>query len=112
MNFAGGTVLGRNLHKALLGGLLAAALQYLPANAQQADSLNGVALVIGQSEYEHITPLPNPANDAREIVKLLTDLGFDARSVTDRDATRLKRDLERFAEDAEEADVALIYYSG
>jgi len=80
--------------------------------AQEPKSLNGVALVIGQSEYEHITALPNPANDAREVVKLLTDLGFDARSVTDRDATRLKRDLERFVEDAEEADVALLYYSG
>src|SRR5690606_25621833 len=63
-------------------------------------------------DYEHITALPNPANDAREVVKLLTDLGFDARSVTDRDAGKLKRDLERFAEDAEEADVALLYYSG
>ena len=81
-----------------------------PAHAQS--RLQGVALVIGQSEYEHISPLPNPANDAREMVKLLTDLGFDARSVTDRDASRLRRDLERFAEDAEEADVAFLYYSG
>ena len=35
------------------------------------------------------------------MAKLLTDLGFDARSVTDRDAGELRRDLERFAEDAE-----------
>ena len=82
----------------------------VPAGAQV--RLQGVALVIGQSEYEHIAPLPNPANDAREMVKLLTDLGFDARSVTDRDAGRLRRDLERFAEDAEDADVAFLYYSG
>jgi uncharacterized caspase-like protein len=46
------------------------------------------------------------------MVKLLTDLGFDARSVSDRDARKLRRDLERFAEDAEGADVAVIYYSG
>ena len=76
------------------------------------DRLSGVALIIGQSEYEHVAPLPNPANDAREMVKLLSDLGFDARSVTDRDASRLRRDLERFVEDAEEADVAFLYYSG
>lgn len=81
-----------------------------PVHAQT--RLSGVALVIGQSEYEHIPGLPNPVNDAREMVKLLTDLGFDARSVTDRDAPRLRRDLERFAEDAEEADVALLYYAG
>ena len=76
------------------------------------ESLNGVALVIGQSKYEHIPALANPANDAREMVKLLSDLGFDARSVSDRDAKKLKRDLERFVEDAEGADVAFLYYSG
>jgi uncharacterized caspase-like protein len=78
----------------------------------QGKSLNGVALVIGQSAYEHIPALPNPANDAREMLKLLTDLGFDARSVSDRDSRRLGRDLERFVEDAEGADVAFLYYSG
>ena len=46
------------------------------------------------------------------MVKLLSDLGFDARSVSDRDAKKLKRDLERFVEDAEGADVAFLYYSG
>ena len=46
------------------------------------------------------------------MVKLLSDLGFDARSVSDRDAAKLKRDLERFVEDAEGADVAFLYYSG
>lgn len=84
-----------------------------PRSAMAQDkALNGVALVIGQSAYEHITPLPNPVNDARDMVKLLTDLGFDARSVSDRDSRKLKRDLERFVEDAEGADVALLYYSG
>ena len=46
------------------------------------------------------------------MVKLLTDLGFDARGVSDRDAQKLTRDLERFVEDAEGADVAFLYYSG
>lgn len=82
------------------------------AEAEDAKTLKGVALVIGQSKYAHITPLTNPANDAREMVKLLTDMGFDARSVTDRDAVKLTRDLERFVEDAEGADVAFLYYSG
>lgn len=74
--------------------------------------LKGVALVIGESKYEYIDALPNPVNDARAIVGMLTDLGFDARGVSDRDAVKLKRDLERFVEDAEGADVALLYYSG
>ncbi len=91
---------------ALLGLLVFA------ARAEDPPSLKGVALIVGQSKYEHIAALPNPANDAREMVKLLSDLGFDARSVTDRDARKLKRDLERFVEDAEGADVAFLYYSG
>ncbi len=31
-----------------------------------------IALVIGNSAYENVTALPNPANDAREIGKFLT----------------------------------------
>ncbi len=88
------------------------ALLAFSARAEDPPSLKGVALVIGQSKYEHIAPLANPANDARDMAKLLTDMGFDARSVSDRDARKLSRDLERFVEDAEGADVAFIYYSG
>lgn len=96
-----------------VAALLALALLVLPGvAAAEEKALNGVALVIGQSEYEHIPALTNPANDAREMVKLLSDLGFDARSVSDRDGKKLKRDLERFVEDAEGADVAFLYYSG
>ncbi|MGE3307020.1 MAG: caspase family protein [Rhizobiaceae bacterium] len=87
-------------------------LFFAAAVAHAQESLKGVALIIGQSKYEHIPALPNPANDARAMAKLLTDLGFDARSVSDRDAEKLRRDLERFAEDAEGADVAFLYYSG
>src|SRR5262245_51547350 len=78
------------------------------ATSQEAAPLKGVALVIGQSQYRNLTPLPNTANDARALTQLLTGLGFDARSVTDRDAMKLRRDLERFAEDAEGADVAIL----
>ena len=82
------------------------------AVAEDSPTLKGVALIIGQSAYLHVTPLANPANDARAVDGLLTSLGFDTRTVSDRDAQKLKRDLERFAEDAEGADVALVYYSG
>jgi uncharacterized caspase-like protein len=102
------TTFGRFMQLALFVAWLVTFV--MPARAQ--DELKGVALVIGQSKYEHITALPNPARDAREIAKLLTDLGFDARSVSDRDASKLSRDLERFVEDAEGADVAFLYYAG
>ncbi len=83
----------------------------LPAQAEEG-TLRGVALVIGQSKYQHLAPLSNPESDAHDIEALLEDLGFDVSGSTDRDAKKLKRDLERFAEDAEGADAAIIYYSG
>jgi hypothetical protein len=82
------------------------------AGAQEQKALRGVALVIGQSEYEHLSPLPNPENDADAIEALLGDLGFDSVRRANRNAETLARDLERFAEDAEDADIAVVYYSG
>lgn len=82
-----------------------------PAAAQNSP-LKGVALVVAQSDYRNLPDLANTANDAREIQKLLTDLGFEVQTVNDGDRKRLNRQLERFAEDAAEADVALLYYSG
>ncbi len=82
------------------------------ALAEDGKALRGVALVIGQSAYRNLPGLPNPANDAREIDQLLSDLGFDVDAVLDGDRRRLERALQRFAEDAADADVALVYYSG
>src|SRR4029079_14069756 len=82
-----------------------------PAAAQEVKPLKGVALIIGQSRYAHITQLANPANHARAVDRLLTALGFDTRTVSDRETALLRRDLDRFAEDAQGADVALLYSS-
>jgi uncharacterized caspase-like protein len=76
------------------------------------ETLRGVALVIGNGKYEHIAPLANPASDADAVEELLSDLGFDSVRRSDRDAETLARDLERFVEDAEGADVAILYYAG
>jgi len=82
-----------------------------PAAAEERP-LKGVALVIGESRYQSLPQLANPANDARGIDRLLSDLGFDVDTVIDGDRRRLDKALSRFVEDAAEADVALVYYSG
>lgn len=98
---------------ALLLALLFALVSYAPsADAEDAKPMRGVALVIGESRYEHLTALPNPANDARAVDRLLGELGFDVTPVSDGDKAKLDRSLQRFVEDAEGADVALLYYSG
>jgi uncharacterized caspase-like protein len=87
-------------------------LFFVLARAEEPKALKGVALVIGQSKYEHLAALPNPANDARAIAKLLSDLGFEVAQVSDGDVKKLAKSLRRFAEDAEGADAAVLYYSG
>lgn len=89
--------------------VLAAAL---PARAEDAAPLRGVALIVGQSAYEHLPPLANPEGDARAVEDLFDRLGFDTVDARNADARRLRRTLERFAEDAEGADVAIVYYAG
>lgn len=91
--------------------VLAVALTSFSARAED-KPLRGVALIIGNGDYPHLPKLANPENDADAIEALFSDLGFDSVRRADRDAATLRRDLERFAEDAEDADVAVLYYSG
>jgi len=93
-------------------GLAVALAAIAAARAEEAKPMRGVALVIGESRYEHIAALPNPANDARAVDRTLADLGFEVTAVADGDRTRIARSMQRFVEDAAGADVALLYYSG
>jgi uncharacterized caspase-like protein len=91
--------------------LLALLLLAVPAPAEP-KALRGVALSIGQSEYRNLAKLPNTAGDAQAIDDLFDRLGFETTAASDRDARRLRRDLDLFAEDAEGADLAVVYYAG
>jgi tetratricopeptide (TPR) repeat protein len=72
-----------------------------------------IALVIGNGAYRNVHPLDNPPNDAKLIAAALRDVGFQAVTVTN-DLTRDKffDVLRAFANDAEKADWAVIYYAG
>ena len=98
------------LNRLIAGLLLATALSAPAALAQ--DKLRGVALVIGESDYDALADLPNPERDARALDDLLGDLGFDVNRVLDGDADELREEIADFIEDAAKADVALVYYSG
>jgi len=100
------------LHLALaVAGALALPLATL-SPAMAADRL---ALVIGQSAYRSVAPLPNPANDAAAMAKLLEDAGFDVSTASDLSQSDLRRSVSDFA--AKLADkgadtVALVFYAG
>jgi uncharacterized caspase-like protein len=96
----------------LVAGLLIAMLFTLGPALAQDKPLRGVALVIGQSDYQQLPDLKNPASDAWEMTKLLTRLGFVVTQIADGDGEVLAKSVALFVEDAATADVALVYYSG
>ena len=91
---------------------LSIALLAAPLAAHAAEAMRGVALVIGESKYEQLPALTNPSRDARDIDRLLGDLGFEVDRVLNADGEELHDAIARFEDEARDADVALIYYSG
>jgi uncharacterized caspase-like protein len=71
-----------------------------------------VALVIGMSEYQHLSKLPNPVPDAKAIAAEFKSHGFEVSEYYNLDRAGLLDALERFERDATEAEVALVYYAG
>lgn len=71
-----------------------------------------VALVIGNSNYKHATPLPNPTNDARAMSRMLEKIGFEVVSGTDLDRQAMADSMKLFAAKAENADTVLYFYAG
>ncbi|MFZ5738440.1 MAG: caspase family protein [Pseudomonadota bacterium] len=74
-----------------------------------------VALVIGQSAYRAVPPLPNPVNDAKAIGTLLGDAGFEVIEATDLGQNELRAKLGDFAAAVASKGpdtVALMFYAG
>jgi len=72
-----------------------------------------VALVLGNSNYQNVAPLPNPVNDSSKIAATLKDAGFDVvDSRRDLAAAETRRALRDFADRARDADIAVVYYAG
>ncbi|CAN7706580.1 caspase domain-containing protein [Ensifer adhaerens] len=71
-----------------------------------------VALVIGNSAYQHAPQLINPQNDASDMASKLTGLGFVVVTGRDLDLTGLRQSIREFVSKVEGADVALFFYAG
>lgn len=80
---------------------------------QPASAEKRVALVVGNSHYKNAAVLPNPANDAAAIAATLKGAGFDVvNSKLDLSAADMRRVLRDFADQARDADMAVVYYAG
>lgn len=75
-------------------------------------SVKSVALVVGNSAYQHADYLPNPRNDAQDITQTLNALGFEVIGGTDLTATQFRDALQQFRNAGASADVGLFFYAG
>jgi uncharacterized caspase-like protein len=97
--------------RALVGIVLTAWLTLLAGQPALADKR--VALVIGNSSYQKVARLSNPANDATAVAAMFKAAGFDAvESKLDLTVSELRKALRDFGNKSREADVAVVYYAG
>lgn len=72
----------------------------------------GVALIIGNSDYQKTGRLPNPVNDATDMAQTLTDLGFDVILLEDATLRQMGEALNEFHAKLTEGGVGVFYYAG
>src|SRR6516165_5594681 len=96
---------------ALLTVLLAVCMSGLFSQSALADKR--VALILGNSKYQNVSRLTNPANDAAMLADTLRKANFDTVMLrNDLSATEMRRTLREFGDKARNADVAVLYYAG
>jgi hypothetical protein len=74
-----------------------------------------IALVIGNSTYQNVTPLDHPSKDAELMADTLDGLGFTligGRAQLNLDKTAINNAVKNFGRLVQGADVALFYYAG
>jgi len=75
-------------------------------------SSDRIALVIGNSKYAEFGVLANPANDARDINKVLTEMGYKTRLVLDANESTIRKEFRNFAAQSDSASIAIVFYAG
>ena len=71
-----------------------------------------VALVIGNSSYQHVPELPNPKNDAATVAAKLKSIGFEVIEGRDLTLVELRRSVRDFIDRLSGAELGLFYYAG
>lgn len=71
-----------------------------------------VALVIGNADYQNISPLKNPVNDARAISRKLGELGFAVTTVENASGREMNRAISDWLGSTRAGQTALVYFAG
>ena len=96
-------------------GLAVAGIMLVFAAADPALAGKRVALVVGNSRYQHDRPLANPANDARLVAQALQRSGFELSGggvQLDLGKAAFDQAVRRFGSAIQGAEVALFYFAG
>ncbi len=110
------TVLGMRIGRVatLLGWMVLA----VTVMAQQRDLLlmpetsRRLALVFGNDDYAHAPKLHNAVNDANDLARVLTELGFEVYRFTNADLRQMETGISAFVEKLRPGDVAFFHFSG
>ena len=78
----------------------------------QAEAAERVALIFGNSNYQNAPRLPNPINDATDVASAFERLGFSVTLVKNGTFDSMRRALLDFAQQAQSADIAVLYFAG
>jgi len=90
----------------------AIALLALMLLASVAQAEKRVALVIGNSAYEHTGTLTNPKNDAADVAAALKKLDFQVLDAFDLDKAAFDRKVRDFAAALQGAEAGLFFFAG
>src|SRR5688572_26547607 len=92
--------------------LVLAVLALSPTTTGNAVVNRRVALVVGNSDYQHVADLANPTNDAVAISAKLRALDFEVLEAVNVGLGDMQEALRRFGLETAGADVGLIFYAG
>lgn len=71
-----------------------------------------VALIIGNSAYQHTDPLPNPENDATVLAEKLKTLNFDVIHLNNAGVAQTKNVISHFNDKIADKKIGLFFYAG
>jgi uncharacterized caspase-like protein len=82
------------------------------ALATNASAEKRIALVIGNSAYQHTPELKNPRNDAADVAAALRALKFEVIEGLDLDKRAMEVTIRKFSASLKKADVGVLFYAG
>jgi uncharacterized caspase-like protein len=110
----GGVIMRRPVFRDLL--LVSGLLLFLQISSSDVASAESrVALVVGQSAYRAVPPLPNAENDAKRMAELLGNAGFEVTAAPDLSQNDMRQTISDFAAKVAASGpdtVALVFYAG